>query len=48
MNTRYDEQLIEFARCVRGEIKNPYSYEHELLVQEVLLAASGITEWSGK
>ena len=41
MKTRYDAQLIEFARCVRGEIENPYPYEHELLVQEVLLAATG-------
>lgn len=46
LGTRYDAQLIEFARCVRGEIENPYPYDHELLVQEVLLAASGITEWS--
>ena len=45
MNTRYDEQLIEFARIVRGEIENPYPYEHELLVQEVLLAASGCADW---
>ena len=45
MNTRYDDQLIEFARCVRGEIENPYPYEHELLVQEVLLAATGCTDW---
>ena len=45
MNTRYDDQLIEFARCVRGEIENPYPYEHELLVQEVLLAAVGYTSW---
>ena len=42
---RYDEQLIEFAKCVRGEIENPYPYEHEMLVQEVLLAASGIQSW---
>jgi len=40
MTRRYDDQLIEFARCVRGEIGNPYPYEHELLVQEVLLAAT--------
>ncbi|MEW6356511.1 MAG: Gfo/Idh/MocA family oxidoreductase [Planctomycetota bacterium] len=45
MNTRYDDHLIEFARIVRGEIENPYPYEHELLVQEVLLAACGCTEW---
>jgi predicted dehydrogenase len=45
MQVRYDDQLIEFARIVRGEIENPYPYEHELLVQEVLLAASGSTLW---
>jgi hypothetical protein len=45
MNTRYDDHLIEFARIVRGEIANPYPYEHELLVQEVLLAAAGCTKW---
>lgn len=45
MNTRYDDQLIEFARIVRGEIQNPYPYEHELLVQEALLAATGCTDW---
>ncbi len=41
MNGRYDEQLIELARVIRGEIANPYSYSHELLVQETLLLASG-------
>jgi len=46
MRTRYDAQLIEFAQCGRGEIENPYPYEHELLVQEVLLAACGNTNWS--
>jgi len=45
MAARYDAQLIEFARCVRGEIANPYPYEHELLVQEVLLAACGSAAW---
>ena len=45
MMRRYDEQLIEFARCVTGEIENPYPYEHELLVQEVLLAACGSMDW---
>ena len=38
---RYDEQLIELARIIHGEIGNPYPLSHELLVQEALLAASG-------
>ena len=42
---RYTDQLTELAKVINGEIKNPYSYEHELLVQEVLLAASGYTIW---
>jgi len=39
MPGRYDEQLIELARIIRGEITNPYPLSHELMVQEVLLAA---------
>jgi predicted dehydrogenase len=36
---RYDDQLIELARIIRGEIENPYPLSHELLVQESLLGA---------
>ncbi|NLO04783.1 MAG: Gfo/Idh/MocA family oxidoreductase [candidate division WS1 bacterium] len=45
MNGRYDAQLIELARVIRGDIENPYSYDHELLVQETTLAAAGYTAW---
>ena len=45
MGGRYDDQLIELARVIDGQIENPYSYEHELLVQETVLAASGYTAW---
>lgn len=38
---RYDAQLIELARVIRGEIPNPYSSEHELIVQQAVLDASG-------
>jgi len=41
MGDRYAAQLKEFARVVRREIDNPFDYTHELLVQEILLAASG-------
>ncbi|MDO5566585.1 MAG: Gfo/Idh/MocA family oxidoreductase [Planctomycetia bacterium] len=42
---RYVGQLIDLAQFIRGEKKNPYSYEHELLVQKVILAASGYVPW---
>lgn len=42
---RYEDQMMELARIIRGEIKNPYTYEHDYLVQEVLLAAAGYTTW---
>jgi len=38
---RYDLQLIELARIIRGEIENSYPLQHELLVQECLLKACG-------
>lgn len=36
---RYDDQLLEFASIIRGEIRNPYPYEHELRVQRYFLDA---------
>ncbi len=41
MGGRYDELLLDFARCVRGEKENPYGYAHELLVHKATLMASG-------
>ena len=38
---RYDDQLIELAQIIRGEIENPYPIEHELIVQKCLLEACG-------
>ena len=45
---RYDAQLLEFAREVRGETKPPSTHDarHDILVQEILLAASGYTKWT--
>ena len=43
---RYLEQMEEFAEMIRGTVRNPYSYEHDYLVEKVLLAASGYTRWS--
>lgn len=45
LEDRYDGQLLEFARIVRGEIANPYPYAHELLVQRCFLDACA--DWLG-
>lgn len=39
---RYDEMMLDFAAFVRGERKNPYSYEYELGLQKLVLQACGI------
>ncbi len=39
---RYDAQLIDFARVVRGEIENPFGYDYELAVERTVLRACGI------
>lgn len=43
---RYRAQLLELARVINGEIRNPYPTEHDYQVHDVVLAASGIREWS--
>lgn len=45
-NDRYRDQLLELARIINGEIKNSYTYKHDHLVQEVVLASAGYTKWS--
>jgi hypothetical protein len=42
MIDRYSNQLLELARVIRGEIANPYSLDHERLVQKCVLLASGV------
>lgn len=41
MPGRHDEQLIELAQVIRGEIPNRYPLDHELMLQETLLSAAG-------
>jgi predicted dehydrogenase len=41
MPDRYATQLKEFAQIIRGEIDNPFDYDHELLLQKSLLQAAG-------
>ena len=44
-NDRYVGQLIDLAQFIRGEKENPYTFEHELLVQRAILAGSGYIPW---
>lgn len=39
---RYTAMLSDYAKILRGEKKNPFSYEYELEVQKLLLKACGI------
>lgn len=39
---RYDEQMLDFARIVRGKKENPFSYDHELRIHRATLRACGI------
>ena len=38
---RYEPQLLQFARIIRGEITNPFPPEHEFLLHKTLLQACG-------
>ena len=42
---RYTAQLSELAAMVRGEMQSRWSFEHDYLVHEVTLAASGYIPW---
>lgn len=42
MSGRYDDQLIEFARIIRGETESDYTPTHDLAVHEAVLRASGL------
>jgi predicted dehydrogenase len=42
MPGRYDDQLHELARIIRGEIEHPYPPAHDLAVHETILRASGM------
>ena len=43
---RYEIMMAEFAQMVRGELKNPYTFEHEAKLQRMILAACGLNvDW---
>jgi hypothetical protein len=39
---RYDAMITAFAEMVRGERENPWSYEYELQLYHIVLAACGV------
>ena len=42
---RYETQLLEFARVIRGEAQDSYTRQHDYDVHRAVLAASGIRPW---
>ena len=40
---RYDTMMHDFAKCIRGEAKNPFSYTYELTLQKLLMYCCGDT-----
>ncbi len=47
-NGRYDEMMQDFYAYVMGEKQNPFSYEHDYLVQKVLDEIVGGVRFNGK
>ncbi len=39
---RYDDMLMDFAKMVRGEKTNPYTYDYEIDVHKLILEACGV------
>jgi hypothetical protein len=42
LSGRYDGDFLDLAAVIRGEKAFGWSYDHDLLVQETLLRASGM------
>lgn len=47
-NGRYDEMMKDFYAYIKGTKQNPFSYEHEYAVQQVLNEIVGGVEFYGK
>ncbi len=45
VNDRYGRQLFEFMQMIRGKAPDRFPIEHDCLVEDVLLAASGYAQW---
>ena len=48
VNARYDEMMADFYSYVVGEKQNPFTYEHDYAVQEVLSEIVGGIRFNGK
>ena len=42
LHDRYDTMMCAFARMVVGVMKNPYSYDYELQLHQILLMCCGV------
>ena len=45
---RYDEMIQDFYAYILGEKENPFTYEHDYLVQKVLSQILGGIRFNGK
>ena len=41
----YEDQMLELAKIINGEMANPYTHERDYMVQEVVMAAAAYTRW---
>jgi hypothetical protein len=48
VNARYDDMMKDFYAYIVGEKQNPFSYEHDYAVQEVLSEIVGGIRFNGK
>ena len=47
VNARYDDMMRDFYSYIVGEKQNPYTYEHDYLVQKVLSEIIGGVRFNG-
>ena len=47
-NGRYDDMMQDFYAYIQGEKKNPFTYEHDYLVQKVLWEIVGGVRFYGR
>lgn len=45
---RYDDMMLHFARCVRGEQQNEFDYDYELAVHTLVMQACGVEGGNNK